>query len=812
MICPLPLLFKYNTCLLHARLLLFMCCTLLSASVAAQSTRLNWLQTAFEQHADKGVVEKVFVHTDRGDYLAGETMWFKVYVLNGSTHQPLDLSKAAYVEVLDKNNTAVLQGKIALEKGMGMGSFYLPVSLKSGNYRLRTYTAWMKNFSPDLYFEKDITLINTFVVPESTASQAATAPDVQFFPEGGALVTGIRSKVAFKAVDAHGKGLAIRGAVVAEAGDTVALLQPLKFGMGHFYFTPEANVSYKAVVSSGTDSSLTAYPLPAAQNQGYVMELQDTGGEQISIQVRSTFNDEQLSLLVHTRQRVKAVEAKKTTAGKAVFSINKKQLGEGISHLTLFNQQQQPVAERLFFRYPANTLAIEASTDKQQYATRQPVSLQLATHQQGKATAANLSLAVYRTDSLSAEEEGNILSYLWLTSDLKGNIESPAYYFKQKGPQVSQALDNLLLTQGWRRFSWSEVLEPETAPSFTHVPEYEGHIIHAVVTDKKTGLPVEGIDTYLSVPGKLVQFYVSSSNEQGELLFITKQFYGLNDIILQNAPGQQDLYSIKVTSPYSEQFSEAPAASFSLPQWYEQPLRLRHVQMQAQNTYWQEERNQLLAPKLDSAAFYRTPVKTYLLDNFTRFPTMEEVMREYVYEVRVRKQGGNYTFKVLNSAIKEYYESPPLVLLDGVPVSDINKIIEYNPLKVEKLEVVKDRFFMGKNQIFEGIVSYTTYKGNLEGFPLGADIINLEYDGLQLQREFYSPRYETQQQISNRKPDFRNLLHWSPQIITDREGKSRLSFYTSDLKGKFVVVVQGITANGTAGVTTHAFEVAEDTL
>ncbi|WP_224999998.1 hypothetical protein [Cesiribacter sp. SM1] len=813
MMCTPPIFRQYNSCFLPARLLLFILCTLGSAAGLAQTTQFSSLRQAFEQHTKRAVIEKVFVHTDREDYLAGETMWFKLYVVDGSRHQPLDLSKLAYVEVLDKENKPVLQAKTALENGSGSGSFYLPLSLKSGSYKLRAYTNWMKNFGPEFYFEKPVSLINTFTVPEYSAPVAEAAFDVQFFPEGGEMLSGIRSKVAFKALDSHGKGVAVKGVVVKEQGDTVAVFSPLKFGMGHFYFTPEANTTYKALVSLGTDSSFTSFSLPAVQSQGYVMQLEEEANDGLSISVSTNLPDQQLHLFVHTRQQVKVVETQKLTNGQAVFRLNKQQLGEGISHLTLINQQKQAVAERLYFRYPQNILSLDAGTNKNRYASRQQVELQLAASEKGNGTPANLSLAVYRTDSLSREEAaGNIMSYLWLSSDLKGHIESPAYYFSAKGPQTAQAMDNLMLTQGWRRFRWQELLEKEEAPALAYIPEYEGHIIRAVVTSKETGAPAAGVTTYLSVPGKLVQFYVSSTNEQGEALFITEQLYGLNDVILQNRPDQAGLYNIEISSPYATQYSAVPPAPFIIPEQYQEQLRLRHVQMQAQNTYWQEERNQLVAPRLDSAAFYRTPSKTYLLDNFTRFPTMEEVMREYVYEVRVRKQGGKFNFKLLDPNIRDYFENPPLVLLDGVPVTDTDKIIEYNPLKVEKLEVVTDRFFKGKDIMYDGIVSYTTYKGNLEGFPLNADLKQLDYDGLQLQREFYSPSYETQQQISSRKPDFRNLLHWSPQIVTGKDGKSSLSFYTSDLKGKFIVVVQGITPTGTAGVTTHTFEVEEDTL
>src|SRR5450432_1397916 len=145
-----------------------------------------------------GLEEKVFVHTDKSFYLAGEIIWFKLYVVDGSRHKPVDLSKLGYVEVLSADQRPVLQGKIALKEGFGDGSFQLPFSLHSGNYTFRAYTHWMKNFSPDHYFEKNITIVNSLknAAPSGTAMAAGSAADlpgaydIQFFPEGGNMVAG----------------------------------------------------------------------------------------------------------------------------------------------------------------------------------------------------------------------------------------------------------------------------------------------------------------------------------------------------------------------------------------------------------------------------------------------------------------------------------------------------------------------------------------------------------------------------------------------------------------------------------------------
>ena len=150
-------------------------------------------------------------------------LWFRLFYVDGAAHKPLDVSKVAYLEVLDKDQKAVLQTKVAFDSGRGMGSIMLPTSLLSVYYILRAYTHWMKLVSPDFLFEKPLTLINPFRKPRLTAPTDTAAYDVQFFPEGGNLVSGLPANVAFKIVDKQtGRGVNLGGVVLSQTNDTVA--------------------------------------------------------------------------------------------------------------------------------------------------------------------------------------------------------------------------------------------------------------------------------------------------------------------------------------------------------------------------------------------------------------------------------------------------------------------------------------------------------------------------------------------------------------------------------------------------------------
>jgi hypothetical protein len=185
---------------------------------------------------------------------------------------------------------------------------------------------------------------------------------------------------------------------------------------------------------------------------------------------------------------------------------------------------------------------------------------------------------------------------------------------------------------------------------------------------------------------------------------------------------------------------------------------------------------------------------------------MEEVMREYVAYMLVKRRGTHYHLPLWDYPNNQLFEADPLILLDGVPVFNIDSLMVLDPLKIRKLEVVQRRFFLGGTN-YDGIMNWTTYKGDLGGYIIDPRATVVDYEGLQLQREFYSPSYATDEQAASHLPDFRTVLYWSPAVPMDSLGKSALSFYSSDIPGKYVVVVEGLAADGSTGSGMMSFKV-----
>jgi hypothetical protein len=326
------------------------------------------VKNSFNLYRQTALEEKLYLHTDKTTYLPGEIVWFKIYCVDGTTHKPLNVSRVVYADVLDANQTAIMQAKIAMTNGVGSGSLYIPVSVTNGNYKLRAYTSWMKNFSPDYYFEKMLTIINPLKSPDVAAKAGAPNYDVQFFPEGGNLVAGVATKVAFKAVGDNGKGVTVTGAIVNQRADTVARFSALKFGIGSFSFTPATNSFYKAVVKIG--GNMITKDLPAIEQQGYAMALTNNSGQlDVAVTVKGSA-DGNVYLFAHSGQAIKAAESAPVSNGVAHFTIAASSLNAGISHLTIFNEAKQPVCERLFFKRPSQQLFIDAAADQNQYASR----------------------------------------------------------------------------------------------------------------------------------------------------------------------------------------------------------------------------------------------------------------------------------------------------------------------------------------------------------------------------------------------------------------------------------------------------------
>lgn len=423
-------------------------------------------------------------------------------------------------------------------------------------------------------------------------------------------------------------------------------------------------------------------------------------------------------------------------------------------------------------------LRVQVTTNQQSYQRRSPVEIFLQSTIENPSISTNLSVAVYKLNNVN-----NHFDFL-NTEERSKNISKPI----------------------------------NDANQYPYMPEMEGYIVRIMVRNAETGKPSDGIPVMLSLTGKLTEVQYGESDEEGLVYFNLKKVYGAQQLFIKTTQQYENVVDLELSKPF------LPAASSSIQQKgiikneFLDAVEEMHNNLVINKAFSPDTSDKFIPALRDSISFYGPEISTYLLDNYKRFITMEEVLREYVKEVMVRIRNKNYFLLVFSKQLfqlRKYVdyannmldENGPLVLIDGIPVSDFNKLMKYDPLKVRKLEVVADRYLLGK-KTYDGILSFTTYKGTFEDLQLNNKELLLDDEGWQLQRKFFMPDYNDPAIKNNRIPDFRELLFWAPDIKISKSDGGKISFFTGDITGKFAVVVHGISGDGKVVNEMMTFEVS----
>ncbi len=626
---------------------------------------------------------------------------------------------------------------------------------------------------------------------------------------------GLSSLIAIEALDRQGEGASCNGAIIDQHNDTVARFHNGPAGIGKFTFIPAAGNSYLAVAS--IDHEIVTQPLPAGYDHGYVMHLEDDGGPRIRITVHAAgpIQNPIVYFFAHTRGRVEAVQMNYLSDAQTTFYLDKDSLGDGISHLTLFNGDRLPVCERLYFKQPNRSLHIGIANLSPNYPTRSPVSVGLsAVDDAGNPLPADLSMSVFRLDSFQSAPDANIIDWLLLSSDLT-TIPTAAPPTKPNSgtigaswltdPANAAALDDLMLTRGWSRFRWEDILRK---PAFEFLPETNGPIILAKVLDRRTGQPVAPLIGYLSLPGQHFKLAAALSQPNGNIYFHLDNLYGSRTLIALTNSLRDSNCRIDLINPWSDRFAPFSLSPVQYRAGWSDQLLQRTIDAQAENAYLTGRKHRYAGVPTDTVPFYGTADLNYDLDDFVRFVTMDEVIREFVDNVRIRLKSGHSYFRVRNALFNLFFDDDPLLLIDGIPVFNADKLVAIDPAKIEKIEVVSHRYVLGPS-ITDGVVTFRSYDGEFAGYELDPNAVVIQYNGLDRHREFYTPVYDAGNKGMPSIPDFRSELLWAPNIRIDATGKATLPLYTSDLKGKFALVVQGIAKNGMAGYSMVTFSVGQ---
>ncbi len=662
--------------------------------------------------------------------------------------------------------------------------------------------------------------------------------DLQFFPEGGELLANVNNGVGFKAIDEFAKAADVSGIIVDEKGKKVADFRSYHQGMGRFEFAPKAGKSYSARILQ-PQSAKGTYPLPKANKEGMTLRLRGQNKEQLQIDVL-TSKDEELFVVAQAHGQMRFSRVVEAVAGVNALSIPTSGFPIGITQITLFDSKKVARAERLVFVNPHKQLNITVKTNKDKFLPRELVQLDLeVTNEYGRPVAGQFSVAVVDDKLLSFadDKQGHILSYTLLESDLKGRIEEPNFYFDDETdaqrlkPEVDRkiALDNLLMTQGWRRFLWKDVQAEELNPMPNineqaiiagKVVNYQGKAVpnaqvtmagaNATQTDKDghfvldgvalyqaTTLTVSGADIYsanqaiyeynkdikISVVGKKTIKGVVTNKKGKKLEGVSVQVYG----------GVQ--YVTVQTNKKGEYEMEIPENTSHLYAYYGGYSQYVNLQQQKGNQ---------IDIQIDES--YQQ------LDNVELSTTTRSLSRKRARGLSSRAK------RAKNRAIPHAEPVPPPmnmpepmmnevlmvdeeideIVVGGMPEDQGELVLQKKEedAKVEELAPAEEEVDLGI--AFKDAMDQKM----LPQKPLRAEArTNVRYYRA---RAFYSPKYEDKQQPSERS-DFRSTVYWNPMVTTNKDGKASLSFYNSDDITQFRVSVEGFGNEGQIGRSEYKY-------
>lgn len=732
--------------------------------------------------------EKIYLHTDRSSYWSGEDIWFKAY-LKDSPIPECNIS----VELLNSSGIVVQKKLFWAQNGLAYGDLHASDTLSSGIYQLRAYTNWMRNFDDQWLFRKDLVILNLRDkrTPDETAQLKVEDVDFQFFPEGGTFLAGVDNRIAFKATDIHGKGLDLEGKVLDEQGKEVVRFKSQFGGMGNFIFKPEPGNKYFAEVLLAGDVKKKV-KLPIADDFGVNLSIDPVDSAKLLIHLKGKFsetnqNDEFL-LVAQANGAIAFRSAAKLKNGLCNLEVWKDSLPQGIVQFTLFDSNMNPRCERLVFVNHHDFIDVQILSDKESYTIRDSVQLSVETFsKEGIPLRANLSMSVYNQENQleTAQYPGNIMTYFLLNSELKGQIEEPAYYFKDDSLSTLLALDNLMLTHGYRHFEW-EAISTDRFPEIKYPAEASLQILGRV-TSIFSEKPLPNCQLTMMLVETQSGIYSQTSDSLGQFSFRNLYFYNEIYFTLQaiNEKGKRNT-SIEL----DQKSSTSPPPTFL-------PSAFQYAKGKEVNVV------KTLIDKNEDMITRKWKLSDTILLNNVNVVAFRKIKgdgnnrayvdADHVYTITKNNNVyGNIIDNLENDAYMMRYSAAQFYL-DGVPVD--REFIASMPTGIfDKVEVVKNGGFMPNGG--PGVFFYLK-RGERQKFVTkdAAGMLSGEIAGYSISRKFYAPKYETPM-LDETKKDYRSTLYWNAIVQTDSKGKAQVSFYNSDQKGDVDVVVEGVTADG----------------
>lgn len=793
--------------------------------------------------------EKVYLHFDNTAYFLGETIWFKAYVVQTGRNGLSPLSKTLYVDLITPEGDIVESKKVKLSDGKGVGEFQLKDSLRSGFYEVRAYTRYVLNQGDEAIFSRVFACYAKPRVVGNFQDRRMSNRDktnnlynyrpkdsnagsfkLLFFPEGGNLVEGVFSRMAFQAFDKDGEEAALTGAVLNEKGDTLASLVTQHQGMGSFYYTPGQSKA-KAVVMY--KDKKYQFDLPQPLKVGYTLNVDVSNPERLTLIVQRAAGMpvEKLGVDISCRGQLYGEDTLSLYQGNAIaLNFPTKMLPSGVAQITLHSADGRPLAQRLAFVNHATQMRIEANLSKPTYKPFERINLDLAlSDNKGNPIQTELSLSVRDATTTPIDPYAdNIVTNLLLSSELKGYIQSPGYYFEGNDPQRMADLDLLMMIQGWTRYDWKRIVGLDNT-QFKH-PYEQSLLIEGNAYTLYRKKAKEGLGVTMILKGDSVsQHGACITDKDGRFNMELANFYGKSDLLIETKENEKRKeHIIRLDRVFSPAIRAYGINETRQPDWITtvDTLIKPVTQPETDENTWLDTLSlskdavnikSLLLPQV----VVKADRKTAAVDDGLRDASVAVNVEESLDRLLDR---GEWVPATALSAISEFIpyfscnkESGPrykgkkmAVLVDNRPLEEVAKemgitdtnvydiLFQFASIDLSLLTIKEGmdsnlgQFGMNPSDFEATLYLYTDPKRKV---PIG--IRNTTFYGYTLNKTFYSPPYDMLMMPDAN--DVRRTLYWDPCVKTDKNGKAKVSFYNNRSCRKININAETVTENGIIG-------------
>lgn len=784
---------------------LLICLTIiLFLPVQAQSYNTQQIELAeqLQSLAKNAPPEMAYIQTSKDIYETGEDLWFKVYLLDAQYLTPSFLSKTLYLQLLNENTRKVVwEEKYEIQNGTSNGKVYLESTLPEGDYFLAAYT-------PNSFFDNSTEFkavrrikIKTDIISKTDTLKSAIpviikpgsakANSIQFttFPEGGNLVSGIQSNLAFKAVNQSGEPVEVEGTLF-EDSNPLLKFKSIHAGMGSFDFTPDAEKKYHIRLSEpAIDSS---YTLPEISLEGMTMKLVARDKESLSFKIiqNHAIKENEFYIRVQCRGVVYGLTTGKVSK-EIMIKIPLFLLPQGIAEITLFNSSLIPVAERLVFINMDRKLNISAELSKNIYPVRGKAKLKITVRDEdGYPIMANLGVTVFDKLYQNPRDSNNILSHAYLSSQIKGRIYNPSFYFNTRSRGRDEALDLLMLTQGWRKYIWSE----------DNLTRFNKELKQVIFDGIKGELFYQKNKKKIIKEQKFI--WAFSPNKDSSNIIITSDSTGKFTVSADLLKEwENDYVYLKPFDSYPNQLAKKNWDPLAQPEF------------------------NLLVKSTDPFGTITQIMQT----NEGSYPIPSLIIKEMEDSINLYKLEGN-VIRIKEVTIKGPNTKPIrgkyMGTLDSLAKSEEDYVCVFGVINCPRHPrgSIADFWWKGTYKETKPIsgkeyfitINYNTpaeYSRRVTYYsPKYTEEMLLKINNLSRvkayygNREFYQPNYDLETD-EGMMTDFRNTLLWKPSVITDENGEATLSFFCSDINSDFVGRIEGMSEDGLLGIGYFNFSV-----